>query len=75
MLVDRNFSRSGYGDQQNIAQLRDIGLYVKLFDKVYIPLADFAFSDIVFFNKGMLPVRWMALESLEEYTYTTKTDV
>jgi len=24
---------------------------------------------------GMLPVRWMALESLENYTYNTKTDV
>lgn len=24
---------------------------------------------------GMLPVRWMALESLEDYTYDTKTDV
>jgi len=24
---------------------------------------------------GMLPVRWMALESLEHYTYNTKTDV
>jgi len=23
----------------------------------------------------MLPVRWMALESLEDYTYNTKTDV
>ena len=25
--------------------------------------------------QGMLPVRWMALESLEDYTYNTKTDV
>ena len=30
---------------------------------------------ISFSNKGMLPVRWMALESLEDYTYNTKTDV
>ena len=25
--------------------------------------------------KGMLPVRWMALESLLDYTYDTKTDM
>jgi len=24
---------------------------------------------------GMLPVRWMALESLEDYTYNTTTDL
>ncbi|EDO49467.1 predicted protein, partial [Nematostella vectensis] len=24
---------------------------------------------------GVLPVRWMAIESLEDYTYTTKSDV
>ncbi|XP_020619347.1 angiopoietin-1 receptor-like isoform X3 [Orbicella faveolata] len=29
----------------------------------------------LFNKKGMLPVRWMALESLEDYTYNTKTDV
>ena len=28
-----------------------------------------------FQKKGILPVRWMALESLEDYTYNTKTDV
>lgn len=27
------------------------------------------------FIQGMLPVRWMAPESLEDYTYNTKTDV
>ncbi|KAJ7382832.1 hypothetical protein OS493_032467 [Desmophyllum pertusum] len=26
-------------------------------------------------STGLLPVRWMALESLEDYTYNTKTDV
>ena len=30
---------------------------------------------MVFPNKGMLPVRWMALESLEDYIFDTKTDV
>ena len=27
------------------------------------------------FIKGMLPVRWMAPESIEDYTYNVKTDV
>jgi len=45
-------------------------------------VSDFGFSRDVYesgeyetTSGGMLPVRWMALESLEDYTYNTKTDV
>ena len=34
-----------------------------------------AFSKFVILCKGFLPIRWMALEYLEDYTCNTKTDV
>ncbi|CAH3174957.1 unnamed protein product [Porites lobata] len=62
---------------------RDLAARNVLFDENFVAMiSDFGLSRDVYesgeyetLSGGMLPVRWMALESLEDYTYNTKTDV
>ncbi|XP_073230391.1 angiopoietin-1 receptor-like [Porites lutea] len=62
---------------------RDLAARNVLFDENFVAMiSDFGLSRDVYesgeyetLSGGMLPVRWMALESLEHYTYNTKTDV
>lgn len=55
----------------------------RLNDKLIVKVADFGLSRDIYERdyyssdnkKSKLPVKWMALESLENGTYNTKTDV
>ncbi|PFX11772.1 Tyrosine-protein kinase transmembrane receptor ROR2 [Stylophora pistillata] len=52
-------------DEENVAMVSDFGLSRDVYES----------GEYESTTGGMLPVRWMALESLEDYTYNTKTDV
>lgn len=51
--------------KNNIAMVSDFGLSRDVYES----------GEYENTSGGMLPVRWMAMESLEDYTYTTKSDV
>ncbi|XP_022787755.1 angiopoietin-1 receptor-like [Stylophora pistillata] len=51
--------------ENNVAMVSDFGLSRDVYES----------GEYENTSGGMLPVRWMALESLEDYTYNTKTDV
>ena len=48
--------------------MADFGLTRDLFEKQY-------FSTNLKEKRGKMPIKWMALESLEEFVFTTKSDV
>ena len=49
-------------------KVADFGLTRDLFEKQY-------FSTNLKEKRGKMPIKWMALESLEEFVFTTKSDV
>ncbi|XP_020610299.1 fibroblast growth factor receptor 2-like [Orbicella faveolata] len=51
--------------EDNVAMVSDFGLSRDVYES----------GEYESTSGGMLPVRWMALESLEDYTYSAKTDV
>nr|XP_058964172.1 uncharacterized protein LOC131790911 isoform X2 [Pocillopora verrucosa] len=51
--------------EENVAMVSDFGLSRDVYES----------GEYESTSGGILPVRWMALESLEDYTYNTKTDV
>lgn len=51
--------------------LKSIAIVYQLLSFILLLLS----ASYIFYLKGMLPVRWMAIESLEDYIYTTQTDV
>ena len=54
-------------DDNSIVKVADFGLSKDLYDKDY-----YASSDK---GKRKMPIKWMALESLEDYVFTIKSDV
>ena len=52
--------------EQNIVKVADFGLSKDLYDKDYYASKD---------RKRKMPIKWMALECLEDYIFTTKSDV
>ena len=55
-------------DEGDRVKVADFGLTRDLFDKQY-------FRTNMKEKRGKMPIKWMALESLEEYIFTTKSDV
>ena len=53
-------------DDQKVVKVADFGLSKDLYDKDYYASKD---------RKRKMPIKWMALESLEDYVFTTKSDV
>ena len=51
--------------------LKSIAIVYQLLSFIRLLLS----ASYIFYLKGMLPVRWMAIESLEDYIYTTQTDL
>jgi serine/threonine protein kinase len=65
-LVHRDLAaRNCLLDHENHVKIADFGLSRDIYEKDYYRPED----------KGLIPVKWMAPESLEENTYTTKSDV
>jgi hypothetical protein len=53
-------------DDKNQVKVADFGLSRELFERQYYSSKD---------QKAKLPVKWMALESLENFIFTAKSDV
>ncbi len=53
-------------DEEKIVKVADFGLSRDLFDSDYYTMTDL---------ETPLPVRWMALEAIDNKTYTTMSDV
>ena len=53
-------------DENKIVKVADFGLSQDLYEKDYYHSSE---------RKRKLPIKWMALESLEDYIFTLKTDV
>ena len=49
-------------------KVADFGLSRELYEKDYYSSKDLD-------RKGKMPIKWMALESLEDFVFTTKSDV
>ena len=55
-------------DELDDVKVADFGLTRDLFEKQY-------FSTNLKEKRGKMPIKWMAIESLEEFVFTTKSDV
>lgn len=53
-------------DDKNQVKVADFGLSHQLFEREYYSSKD---------HKAKLPIKWMALESLEDFVFTAKSDV
>ena len=53
-------------DDKNQVKVADFGLSHQLFEREYYRSKD---------HKAKLPIKWMALESLEDFVFTAKSDV
>ena len=53
-------------DKNTEVKVADFGLSKDLYEKDYYSSID---------RKRKMPIKWMALESLEDYIFTTKSDV
>jgi len=53
-------------DDKNQVKVADFGLSHQLFEREYYSSGD---------RKAKLPIKWMALESLEDFVFTAKSDV
>ena len=53
-------------DESNVVKVADFGLTRNLYESLYYRTKD---------RKAKLPIKWMALESLERCVFTIKTDV
>jgi len=53
-------------DDRNQVKVADFGLSHQLFEREYYSSRD---------RKAKLPIKWMALESLEDFVFTAKSDV
>lgn len=53
-------------DEKNQVKVADFGLSHELYDRQYYSSKD---------RRAKLPIKWMALESLEDFLFTTKSDV
>ena len=53
-------------DDKNQVKVADFGLSHQLFERQYYSSKD---------HKAKLPIKWMALESLEDFVFTAKSDV
>lgn len=53
-------------DENLIVKIADFGMARDVYGNVYYKVSD---------RHRPLPVKWMAIESLEEYKFTTKSDV
>ena len=53
-------------DDRNQVKVADFGLSHQLFEREYYSSKD---------HKAKLPIKWMALESLEDFVFTAKSDV
>ena len=61
-------ARNCMTDELDRVKVADFGLTRDLFDKQY-------FRTNMKEERGKMAIKWMALESLEEYIFTTKSDV
>merc|ERR1719277_831848 len=55
-------------DDQDCVKVADFGLSRDLYEKDY-------YSSKELDRKGKMPIKWMALESLEDFVFTAKSDV
>lgn len=55
-------------DELETVKVADFGLTRDLFEKQY-------YSTNFKEKRGKMPIKWMALESLEDFVFTTKSDV
>ena len=55
-------------DEFDLVKVADFGLSRDLYEKDYYSSKDLD-------RKGKMPIKWMALESLEDFVFTTKSDV
>ena len=55
-------------DDEDCVKVADFGLSRDLYEKDYYSSKDLD-------RKGKMPIKWMALESLEDFIFTTKSDV
>ena len=53
-------------DDSETVKVADFGLTREIYEREYYSLKD---------RKAKLPIKWMALESLEDFVFTMKSDV
>ena len=56
----------GRVDEDGLVKVADFGLTKQLYEQEYFSTSD---------RTAKMPIKWMALESLEDYKFTTKSDV